>query len=99
MKIITFVLVVLFLNIGSKCRNSIGTNDKDNRFCPKIDTLVKERYEWKTGNYYANRIVPELESQIGIEAQCQKGSFGYLYLSDSAFNRDVQKWKKYFHCY
>ena len=66
--------------------------------CSKIDSLVKERFEWKSGNYFSNRIIPVLEKESGIEANCDKGTYGYHYSSDSLFRSDVEKWKTFFKC-
>lgn len=61
--------------------------------CRKIDLLL---FAWKnyTNNYYLNRIIPQIEKISGIDASCQKGTYGYIYKgkSDSTFVRDYQKW-------
>jgi hypothetical protein len=66
--------------------------------CDSIDTLIKERYVWKTGNFYANQILPSIIKDSNIDASCQKGTFGYLYRNDSLFDSDIKKWQIYFNC-
>jgi hypothetical protein len=63
-----------------------------------LDTLVLERYTWKSGNYFSNRILPQIINKSKIDANCDKGTLGYLYKNDSTFNADVEKWREYFKC-
>ncbi len=99
MKVIYLSIYGVFLIFvccsSSKKNNSIAIK---NAFCQKIDSLNYERYTLKSGNYFANKIIPIIEAETKIEANCQKGYYGHLYLSDSLFDADVEKWKKYFYC-
>jgi hypothetical protein len=96
MKLISlfFLAIGLFYYCTDK-KKSIRNNDT---YCMKIDTLEQERYQQKGSNYYANKIIPELESKSKISANCQRGYFGYLYLNDTLFNTDIKKWREYFQC-
>ena len=67
-------------------------------YCLMIDSLEAERFTWKTGNYYANEIIPKLVIASGIDATCPKGYYGYMYKDDSSFNSDISKWREYFNC-
>lgn len=81
---------------------SIGHKDKSKEYsksnCQRIDSLIQERYRWKSGNYFSNKIIPVLEKESGIESNCQKGLYGYIYSDDSLFNADIKRWKEYFKC-
>jgi len=95
--LLTITCAVLCLTHGPTERD--GKSHKSHKkVCKRIDTLVTERYEWKTGNYYANRIIPILEEESGIEATCERGTFGHFYRSDSTFDADVERWREYLKC-
>jgi hypothetical protein len=81
--IIFFLILVVFqLTYRSKPVNN---------YCLKIDTLIQ-------GGFNINRIIPELENASGIEATCNKGTFGHIYFDTLTFNNDIKRWKKYFKC-
>ena len=97
MKKIKIISLLISLNISCIHKTSVDNcvDSNGRQYCLMIDTLVLERYEWKTGNFYANKIVPVLERKCCVDASCDKGTFGYTYRSDSIFNSDVKKWE---HC-
>jgi hypothetical protein len=80
-----------------KFYKSVNSTNNPN-MCLKIDSLVKERYEWKTGNYYSNKILPQIINESGLDANCKKGTYGYIYMNDSLFDSDIKKWKEIFKC-
>jgi hypothetical protein len=98
MKVIFFSIygILFFTYCSSSNKNNSLANK--NVFCQKIDSLIYERYTLKSGNYFANIIIPDIETESKIEANCQKGFYGHLYSSDSLFDADIEKWKKYFNC-
>lgn len=97
MKVFFLIMFVILLTFGN-CSSSINNSKKNkNVFCLKIDTLYDEYYS-SSRNYFANQIIPVLVTESGIEANCHKGMFGYFYRSDSLFDADVEKWRKYFKC-
>ena len=85
---------IFLLSIFVCCSSSKDTTMEKIDYCKEIDILINE----KSGNYFANKIIPKLERNSNIEASCQKGTFGYIYLSDSLFNSDIKKWKEYYKC-
>lgn len=67
-------------------------------YCKKIDTLVNERYYWKTKYLkYTERILKEIEKKSGITGTYNLG-FGGMTYCDTFFNNDVRRWAKYFNC-
>jgi hypothetical protein len=97
----SFQMIAFYFLILQSCStgktNQTGI-ERARKNCQKIDSLFKERYEWKSGNFYSNKIIPILEKESGIECSCNKGTYGYIYNNDSLFNADIEKWKKYFNC-
>lgn len=83
--------------LSSCVNNKIRSTNVENG-CELINSLAMERYVYKTGNYFANQIIPIIEQDSHIQASCQKGTFGYIYKSDSVFNADVMKWREYYEC-
>ena len=98
------VICSYFLNFFSCKLAKTSRDEKDSlihvedKYCNLIDTLIQEKYVMKTGNYFANKIIPKLEDQSKILARCDKGTLGYLYFSDTLFDSDIKKWKQYFNC-
>ena len=96
------LLLLLGMSTLICCQNSnlkeAAMTSSENEYCKKIDSLVYERYTLKSGNYFANSIIPFLEKESNISASCQKGYYGYLYSNDSTFNSDMTKWGEYFKC-
>ena len=88
----------ILLVVSCSMTNDKNTKEATNINCVKIDSLVNERYKWKSGNYFSNKIIPVLEKESGIEANCNKGLYGYQYNDDSLFNVDIAKWREYFKC-
>lgn len=95
--LIFFLSSFLFLSCFTKQNRQLGIRSND-EFCSKIDTLVMARYTWKAGGLYANEIIPVLVENSGIEASGDKGTFGYIYRSDSLFDSDIMKWRQYYKC-
>ncbi|WP_222597073.1 hypothetical protein [Chitinophaga pinensis] len=94
MRVFTLLIVSSFYS----CVSSKQRLQEMSVFCKKLDTLELERMAPKNSNYYANLILPELERRSDISANCEKGFFGYMYLSDSLFNADMKRWRAYFKC-
>lgn len=96
----TFLIIVLLLLAYGNCSST--KKSKSNKikynFCKLIDTLVDERRVTKGSNYFANQIIPVLTEESGIESNYKMGYFGFSYSSDSLFDADVAKWRKYFNC-
>ena len=67
-------------------------------YCASIDTLIAERYTIKTGNFYANKIIPKIVKYTKIQSTCEKGFYGYFYTNDSLFDADIKKWKTFLNC-
>lgn len=95
----TFLIIILLLLAFGNCSST--QKNKSNKikynFCKLIDTLVDENKR-SSSNFFANKIIPILTKESGIEANCQAGYYGFSYRSDSLFDADVEKWKKYFNC-
>lgn len=66
--------------------------------CASIDTLIWERYLWKSGNFFSSGIIPRLVEASGIESSGSQRTFGYVFANDSVFNKDVEAWKAFFNC-
>lgn len=93
-----FLILASFILVYCSTSKSSNTQPKEIDYCQKIDSLIYERYNLKSGNFISNKIIPIIESKTKIEASCQKGYYGYLYTNDSLFDSDVKKWKEYFKC-
>jgi hypothetical protein len=94
------IIITYSIFLLASCSISADKNTKTENSinCIKIDSLISERYKWRSGNSFSNKIIPVLEKASGIESNCNKGTFGYLYFNDSLFNADIEKWRKYFNC-
>ena len=97
MKSLFFILATFIWVYSTSSKSSNAQSDKID-YCQKIDSLIYERYNLKSGNFISNKIIPVIERKTKIEASCHKGYYGYLYTSDSLFDSDIKKWKEYFKC-
>jgi len=89
---------ILVFSAFGYCGSSEDPTIEKSDFCKEINILIDERYNTKSGNYFANQIIPKIEKDSKIEASCSKGYFGYFYSNDSLFNSDINKWKEYYKC-
>lgn len=92
------ILCALFSFCGSIHKLSLKNTNSDAHYCSLIDTIFLERYKWKSGNFYANRIIPILSEKSKIYPHCNIGRVGYRYENDSIFDADLKLWKLYFKC-
>lgn len=68
-------------------------------FCKILDTLISERYYWKSSDYkYLEKYLPVLEKKSKIYGSYMLGFAGITKYYDTLFNNDMRKWAAFFSC-
>ena len=90
---------IILIAISPYCKMEIKKEHSSKiDYCKKIDTLVNERYYWKTKHLKnSERILDEIEKKTGIVGTYNLGFAGMTYC-DTFFNNDIRRWRKYFNC-